>query len=632
MSHIQAAQLLAAAQQFLKLGQTQRAIDALNRSLAIAPQSFPAHSLLGIAYHTTGNSDGAIRHLQAALALLPSWTEGHALLGTVFSNRGSFEQAVTEFRHVLRLKPQNVEAMNNLGTVLKSLSRYEESITILRQAAALQPDRAEIRNNLGNSLLESGQTVEALVELQRAVELRPDYVLLYQGLGNSLVSLGKIPEAIDCFRRALRIDPKHHQIHSSLLMSMQYTDDAEENPHALLQENRKYSAIHIHPLPRPTSYANDPNPGRRLRIGYFSPDFRQHSVAYFFEPLLAHHDPAAVETYCYADVGAPDAVTARLEKLAAHWQTVTGQTDQQIADLILADQIDILIDLAGHTGGGRLPMLGRKPAPVQATYLGYPDRTGVETIDYRIVDSITDPPASPDEAGPEKLFRLDPPFLCFQPPADSPDVSALPAMSNGHLTFGSFNALPKITPGTIRLWAGAMTAVPNSRLLMKARGLQNAEVADRIAAQFQLHHVDPARLTLIGHEKTTASHLARYHQIDIALDPFPYQGTTTTCEALYMGVPVITQTGSTHASRVGASILTTIGQPNWIAHSAEQFTRIAKELAEDQTKLAAHRARLRGQFINSPMTDAEGLARKLEAAFAVMWKSWTQLHPTVLPR
>ena len=255
------------------------------------------------------------------------------------------------------------------------------------------------------------------------------------------------------------------------------------------------------------------------------PDFRQHSVAYFFEPLLANHDPSIVETFCYADVSTPDAVTARLQKHASQWRSVVGQSDAQIAEQIQLDQIDILVDLAGHTGGGRLTLFGRKPAPVQATYLGYPDSTGVSTVDYRITDSIADPPDASPLGTTENLIRLACPFLTFLPPADSPDLSPLPALQSEYITFGSFNALPKLTTGTIDLWSAVMNAVPQSRMMIKARGLQHAEIANRLAAQFATHGIERDRLTFLGHEKTTGSHLARYHQIDIALDAFPYHGT-----------------------------------------------------------------------------------------------------------
>jgi predicted O-linked N-acetylglucosamine transferase (SPINDLY family) len=619
MSHLQPAQLLAAGQQYLKLGQTAKAVEILQRAVAASPGSFLAQSLLAGALQKSGNIAGAIVHLQAALTLNSNWAEGHAILGTLLAGQGKFQPAAEAFRQVVRLKPQNVEALNNLGTVLKSLSQFDEAIVHLRAAAKLSPAKAEIYNNLGNALLESGNTVEALEHLQQAVALRPDYVQLYQGLGNSLISVGKVDEAIDIFRKALKIDPSHHQIHSSLLMSLHYTDWSNDHPQLLLDEHRQYDRQQTAHLPRPMSYRNDLNPNRRLRIGYFSSDFRRHSVSFFIGPILAQHDPSQVEVFCYAEVATPDEVTARLQRHVPNWRSTYGLSDEKVAEQIQRDQIDILIDLSGHTGGGRMPLFGRKPAPVQATYLGYPDTTGLSAIDYRITDSVADPPDESDRFHTERLIRLTPPFLCFAPPADAPDVLPPPVLTAGHITFGSFNTLAKLTTGTIKLWAEVLNAVPSSRMLIKARGLQHAAVADRIASQFLSCRIEKGRLDFLGHETTTVSHLARYHQVDIALDTFPYNGTTTTCEALWMGVPVVTLAGRIHAARVGASLLTTMDRVQWVAETIDEFVRLATALASDQSKLSEQRTALRSQFEKSPLFDATDFTRRFEFVLRQMW-------------
>jgi protein O-GlcNAc transferase len=612
MSQPAAAKLLLAAQQHLALRRYSQAIALLQQLLAESPGVFVAHSLLGISYHATGSLDAAIAHLRAAIEINSEWAEGYGVLGAALAGSGLHAQAADAFATLVKMRPQNVEALNNLGTVLRSLGRYDQSIVHLREAVRLRPDQAEIHHNLGNSLLESGQTTEALAELQQAVLLRPDFVQLYQGLGNALISLGRIPAAIDCFRRALTIDPSHHAIHSSLLMSMNYTDSADEIPQAIFEEHLAFGRRHTDPLPRPTFYSNDRDPNRRLRVGYVSSDFRRHSVSYFIEPIFAHHDPAEVEIFCYADVPNPDEVTDRLKKYVERWRDIAGQSDAQVADQIRADQIDILIDLVGHTGGGRLLLFGRKPAPVQVSYLGYPATTGVSAVDYRITDRIADPSG-------EKLLRIDPPFLCYQPSGEAPDVSSPPALKSGHITFGSFNALPKITPRTIALWSAVIKAVAGSRMMIKGRGLQLPELADRLAAQFLVHGIERSRLTFLGHETTTAAHLARYHAVDIALDAFPYNGTTTTCEALWMGVPVVTRCGQIHAARVGASILTAMGQQEWIANGDDEFVRIAEDLAGDSQKLSEHRAQLRGRMKSSPITDGPGFTRRFEFALRQMW-------------
>ena len=558
-------------------------------------------------------------HLQMALQLNPNWAEGHAVLGALLAGQGKFQPAADAFRHVVRLRPTHVEALNNLGTVLKSLSQFDEAIIHLRAAAKLSPAKAEIHNNLGNALLESGNTVEALDELQLAVALGPDYVQLYQGLGNSLISVGKVDEAIDIFRRALKIDPSHHQIHSSLLMSLHYTDLAHENPQNMFEEHREFDRVQTANLPRPAAYSNDRNPDRRLRVGYFSSDFRRHSVSFFIEPILAHHDSSQFEIFCYADVATPDEVTARLRQHVPNWRNTYGQTDTHVAEQIQRDQVDILIDLSGHTGGGRMPLFGRKPAPVQVNYLGYPDTTGLSAIDYRITDVVADPPGESDLFHSERLIRMEAPFLCFAPPIEAPAVVLPPVLSAGQITFGSFNTLAKLTPGTIKLWSAVMNAVPSSRMLIKARGLQHSAVADRIASQFFGHGIQRNRLDFLGHESTTVSHLTRYHQVDIALDTFPYNGTTTTCEALWMGVPVITLSGRIHAARVGASLLTAINRTQWIADDAEKFARIASDLAANHSSLAEHRATLRPAIQSSRLINAVDFTRRFELALRQIW-------------
>ena len=620
MSQLQAAQLLSAAQQHLKPGQFPKAIEILQQLLAIAPESFAAHSLLGIAYRETGNFDESVKHFRTALALQNTWAEGHELLGRTLAAQGMYHQAAEAFGHAVRLKPQNVESLNNLGTVLRSLGRFDEAITHLRAAVRLRPDQAEIHHNLGNALLEAGQTIEALAELRQAVLLRPGLVQLYQGLGNALISVGNVAEAVDCFRRALRINPSHYQIHSSLLMALHYLDSANHNPQELFEEHLEYNRRHIENLSQSPSFANDVNSDRRLRIGYVSADFRRHSVAFFIEPILAHHDRSKFDIICYADVPNPDDVTRRLKKFASQWQNIANQTDADVAEQIRRDRIDILVDLSGHSGGGRMALFGQKPAPVQVTYLWYPNTTGVSTIDFRITDCEADPPGDSDRRCVEQLIRLVPTFLCFLPPTDSSDVGPPPVLKNGHITFGSFNNLAKISPGTIELWSAVMNTVPGSRMLIKARGLQNPQIADRFAESFFRHGIERSRLSFLGHESSTTLHLARYHQMDIALDTFPYTGTTTTCEALWMGVPIVTQRGRIHAARVGASLLTALGRPEWIGENPGQFAQIANHLAADIGNLTRIRSTLRQQLSSSPITNAPAFIHQLESAFQQMLK------------
>jgi protein O-GlcNAc transferase len=624
MANLPASQLLAAGRQYIQAGHDARGISVLQQALASEPDSFPAHSLLGFAYHTVGNWDAAITHLHRALSLNTAWAEGHELLGLVFAEKGNYQQAAEAFEKVVRLNPQNADALNNLGTTLRPIGRVEEAAAHLRAALVLRPESAEIRYNLAATLLDAGQTDLALDNFQRAVALKPDAVYLYHGLGNALLASGRAPEAVDCFRHGLKLDPSQDRIHSSLLMALHYTDSANHDPQSLFQEHRAFEKIHVPSptTPRPKPYAS--SPGRRLRIGYFSPDFRRHSVAFFIEPILSHHDKNHFDIVCYADVATPDAITARFSYMVSLWRNVHGQTDAQVAQQVHADQIDILIDLAGHTGGGRPRLFGLKPAPVQISYLGYPNTTGLESIDYRLTDRIADPPGDADLYHVEKLVRLDPVFLCYQPPIDAPQVTAPPAAQNGFVTFGSFNNLAKITPATVQLWSKLIRAVPRSRLLLKARGLQNVALSHALADSFHAQGIDRDRLFFQGHTTQLSDHLACYGQLDIALDPVAYNGTTTTCEALWMGVPVITLAGQTHRSRIGATLLSSVGHREWIAGNSEEFMRLGISLVSDPEHMKNIRRHLRHQLRAGPITDGQGFTRGYEIALQQIWQESRQ--------
>jgi predicted O-linked N-acetylglucosamine transferase (SPINDLY family) len=619
MSALPEGQLLLAAGQYLQSGHYSRAIATLTQLLQQDPHSFQAHSLLGIAYQASINHSAAIDHFRAALKLQSNWSEGFELLGRSEAAIGKHEQAVQAFTEAVRLRPDRAEARNNVGTVLRSLGRFGEAIEHLRQAVQLRPDQAEIHSNLAGALLDDGQTFEAVAGFERAIALQPRIAMFHQGLGHALLRLGKHSAAIDQFRTAITLDPAQHQTRSSLLLCLHYLDSANEDPQALFQEHLEFDRQHFRNAAPLLTERNVTASTRRLRVGYISADFRTHSVAAFIEPILSHHDRIRFEIFCYADVARGDQTTERLQSYASHWRSVIGRSDDQVAQQIAADQIDILVDLSGHSGGGRLGVFVRKPAPVQVTYLGYPDTTGLAAMDYRLSDSVADPPGESDRRCVEKLVRIDPTFLCFQPPDNAPEVSPPPCRQSGHITFGSFNNLAKISNGTISLWAGAMRAVPGSRLLVKSRGLQQPAAAELLIAGFAEQGIEADRLSFIGQDQSVRDHLARYGQVDIALDTFPYNGTTTTCEALWMGVPVITLAGRTHAARVGASILSSIGRERWVADCPDSYTKIAINLSRNLTQLTEERTALRANISSSPITNATAFTRQLESQLQRMY-------------
>jgi predicted O-linked N-acetylglucosamine transferase (SPINDLY family) len=361
---------------------------------------------------------------------------------------------------------------------------------------------------------------------------------------------------------------------------------------------------------------------RRLRIGYVSPDFRRHSVSYFIEPILEAHDRSQFEVFCYADELHSDEVTRRLRGLADHWRNIASLDDEQLAQRVREDGIDILIDLAGHTEHNRLLAFARRPAPVQMTYLGYPNTTAMPAIQYRITDAVCDPQGSAKRWHVEELLRVPGCFLCYRMPADMPEVHPLPAGESGPITFGSFNNFLKVSDSALIFWERMMKEVAGSRLMLKFRSLSDRGTRERVLARLERHGIAPERVELLGYEMDFWQHLELYRRMDIALDPFPYNGTTTTCEALAMGVPVVCLAGEVHAARVGASLMHAVGLDELVARTLGEYVRIATGLASDRARLRAMRSGLRARLAASALTDAVGTTRRIEALYRSAWVEW----------
>ena len=362
----------------------------------------------------------------------------------------------------------------------------------------------------------------------------------------------------------------------------------------------------------------------KLKIGYVSPDFRTHSVAYFLEPLLKSHNKENFELFGYYNNSKQDETNSRLKSYFDHWEEVEGLSDEDLADKIYNDQVDILVDLAGHSANNRLAVLAQKPAPIQATWLGYPNTSGLSTIDYRITDEIADPSGESEPFNTEKLIRLENGFLCYQGDKDVPAIHELPYDRNGYFTFGSFNNYVKVTPEVISVWSEILKAVERSRLILKSNQLGDAMTSARCLALFAAHDIKPERITLCGMIPNNADHLAYYGEVDLALDPFPYNGTTTTFEALWMGVPTLTLKGKVHASRVGASILSRIGLHSYVAGTVEEYVKIAQSKSQALEELRILRRDLRQQMINSSLCDSADFAKQIEKAYAFMWKTYRE--------
>lgn len=606
----------------LELAQAGRFIEAkeiLARLCQIDQMDAENWFMLGVVNGKLENAPESVTSFQQAVALRPSHGLAHYNLGIALQGIGRQAEAVDALRAAVQHAPQQMQIYGRLGHLLITLGRLEEALDCYRALQKLSPNEPGVHGNMGAILFSAGHLEEAVAEYRLELRLFPEVASVYDNLAGALSSQGKFTESIAASRQAIGLDPVAAQAHSNLLLTLHYLPGQNQNE--LFAEHQNWAKIHARPFATLQPHTNNCELQRPLRVGYMSSDFRAHSVSFFFEPLLANHESAVVETVCYSGVPFPDATTQRLKGLVGKWRDTGGLQEDQIERMVRADEIDILVDLAGHTAGNFLTVFSRKPAPVQVTYLGYPDTTGLPVMDYRLTDALADPEGL-DVFYTEKLVRLPGGFLCYRPLADSPPVAPLPALENGYVTFGSFNNLAKINPEVIALWAELLQAVPNARLFIKNPSLTDEATREIYYGLFEEHGATRDRVELRGRTATQAEHLGLYQRLDIALDTFPYNGTTTTCEALWMGVPVITLVGKTHAGRVGLSLLANLGRKEWCAESREQYLSHAADLASDLQGLAALRAGLRENMASSPLCDGKNLARNVEMSYQDMWHTW----------
>ncbi|HEY1922863.1 MAG TPA: tetratricopeptide repeat protein [Tepidisphaeraceae bacterium] len=598
-------------------GEFEEAIAAYQMAIALRTNFAEAHSNLGNALADKGEMEAAVAAYRQAIALRPDMPETYSNLGSALKEIGQLDEAIAAYRKAISLRPNLSEAHGNLGIALRDRGDLDGAIAAYRQAIVLRPNFADIQNNLGIALQERGDLDEAVVAFERAIALKPDYAEAYSNLGSARKDRGEIEESIAASRQAIALRPSFAEAHSNLIYSLHY--DPRCSQAELLAEHRAWAERHADPLKtsiRP--HENDRDANRRLRVGYVSPDFHGHPVGRFILPLLAQHDHARFEIYCYASVQFPDAVTARIRRHADVWRDILTLSNEEAAELIRGDRIDILIDLSMHTAKNRMLLFARKPAPVQATYLAYPGTTGMEAMDYRITDSYLDPPGLSESQYTERPIYLADTYWCYAAPTDSAEVSPLPATSKGFVTFGSLNNFCKNSRDAIDAWGRILAAVPNSRLLLHA-GVGSHR--DAVRRRLRDAGIDPDRLSF-ANRVPLSQYMRQYDEIDIGLDPFPYVGGTTTCDALWMGVPVITLGGKAAISRGGASILSNVGLPELIAKSPDEYVRLAADLAGDLPRLTYLRSNLREKMRVSPLMDAVRFARSMEEAYRRMWTDY----------
>ena len=561
---------------------------------------------LADAYADLGRAADAERHYRAALALEPGLAPAWNNLGLLLRATGHPEQAKAAFDRATAADPSLTAAALNLADSLEQSDDTAAALLLLQAAAQRDPGNPPIAVNLAALLLNTGDAAGAEAVLRPAMDMAPREPRVLFNLAIALRAQGMVREACELFERALEADPGNHSIASARLLTMQYRDDVDAI--AIADAHFTFGARFAEAAVQTPPPLDGP-----LRVGFVSADFGYHVVAAFLEPLFAHLDPHKVHVYCYHAGTLDDAQTARLRALAHTWRMVASLDDSGCAECIRADRLHLCIDLSGHTGGNRLPVFALRVAPVQATWLGYPDGTGLAAMDARFTDAMADPPGEADTRHSEQLVRL-PGFLCQPVRREAPPVAPLPAAASEFVTFGCFNHLAKLSDATLALWADVLRAVPRARLLVKARGLERPLAAQRLRERFHAAGGEFRNLVLEGATPDSASHLTRYGAVDVALDSIPYNGTTTTCEALWMGVPVITLAGNRHAARVGASILARAGHPEWVARTPAEFVTVATQLAADRPTLARVRAGLRASVAASPLADAAGFARDFEQA------------------
>jgi predicted O-linked N-acetylglucosamine transferase (SPINDLY family) len=631
-------------------GQLDEAIMLYGEALRARSDIPQTHYNLAKALQEKGRLDEAIAEYRSAISLNPRYADAFNSLGTALKQKGLLPEAISAYQQALALRSNSPEVFYNLGKAMREAGDTDREIAAYRQAVAQQPQYADAHNNLGNALEEQGRANEAIAAFRAALAARSDYPEAYSNLGNVLLQTGKPDEAIECYQQALRLRPDYAEAHNNLGNALKETARPEE----ALSSYRRAADISskpqmagnvlclMHYLPRfgPRElydahaawnlkyarslaglmglHANDRSPDRRLRIGYISPDFREHPVGRFMQPLMANHDHGNFEIFCYADLHFEDAITANLKRGADLWRNSAGLSDQQLAQLVQSDRIDILVDLTMHLQGSRLLVFARKPAPVQVTYLAYCSSTGLEAIDYRFSDPYLDHDGPDQSCYSERTVRLPRTYWCYPAPPSSPDVGPLPARKNGFVTFGCMNNYSKVSAATLELWLQLLRQARDSRLVLHSHEGSHRQIAwDRMKAA----GLDPQRLQFQPFAPLD-QYLQNYNKIDIALDPYPYGGGTTSCDALWMGVPVVSLRGATAVSRGGLSILSNLGLSELVAENPEGYVRIASELANDLSRLQSLRLSLRERLKGSPVMDAPQFAGAVEAAYRKMWQAW----------
>jgi predicted O-linked N-acetylglucosamine transferase (SPINDLY family) len=608
--------MLAEADLFFDKKAYQQALAEYGEVFSVDPDNVEARTGIALSLVHMGRYAEAVPRLHELQGFLPNSEQLTVILAEALSMSGCQEEAEKCLEEVVANSPRNIDAQVNLGRIYLDRGKHREANRCLSKALELDPNNVEALSRMGVMMIHFCQYNNALQVLHKALAIEPKNILVLNNLGRACKMLGHLEDALQWFETALEIDPDNVCVIDNYLFALNYCSGLE--PDYVAREH-----FRLAPLCTPK---NQIVPvvfqkrlfGDNLRVGYVSGDLYAHSVSYFIEPVLQHHNYQKFDVYCYSLGSTRDETTDRLMALPCQWRNFNGLQPEALAQRITEDRIDILVDLSGHTAENRLGAFALRSAPVQVSWLGYPNTSGLAQMDYYITDDVCDPCGVSEKLYTEKLYRLPKVFSCYLPPMAFPAVSSPPFQKNDYITFGSFNNFAKVNEKLMEVWAVILSRVPNSRLYLKSMALGDQETKREVEKTFASHGIAAERILMRTVTMTPLEHMEEYAEVDIALDTYPYNGTTTTCEALWNGVPVVTRAGMSHISRVGLSFLESLNLPALVAHSDDEYIDIAVRTACGRGVLRKLRSELRGVMAASPLMDAEGLTKSLEKGYEEM--------------
>ena len=621
-------ELLLSGFELLHKGKFQEAYEIAYEVLNGDPENDVAFLLFGDCCMATGYVDQAVSAYKNSVRINPTSKDALTNLAQVLKKQGGFLDAVGVYKKLWDLDRANTKALLAMSELLIQISAWDEAKQTLHIALKINPNLSTAHVLLARLSREQNiDLVDAVNHCRRAIEIDNKKSSAYTEMGVALLRAGEVEEAYSIYKKNLEICPKDNsQGYSNWLFSQQFLEDLE--PQTIFKNHsgwQNYISTDLQIFPQ-KAFNNTPDTNRKLKVGFASADLHTHSVSYFLQGLFQSYDRSSFEFTCFSnrDPRHEDKTSKALKALVDNWVIIAGMSPKDVHSLIRKQEIDLLIDLNGHAGRNILTVFYQRAAPVQITWLGYPDTTGLESIDYRIVDSITDPEPTADQFASEQIYRIPGPFLCYKPTEESAELDTKSKTTPEKIVFGCFNKVAKFSNSTLDIWSEILRQVPNAELLLKCQSFVEPKTRAKVFTKFQEHGIDPERVKYLSFLPTHQEHMSAYNLMDLALDTFPYNGTTTSCEALWMGVPVITKEGNRHASRVGMTILRSVGLDDWITYSNEEYIKKAIEMATNRAQLMVIKSTLRQRMQNSPLCDHVGFARKFEIGLREMWKSWCE--------